>query len=141
MAQVTRSTRRKVFIAARYRCGYCLTAQAISGAQLHIEHIIPQASGGTSDESNLWVACAWCNSFKGVQTHAIDPESGKETPLFNPRLEQWSAHFCWSDNGIYILGITAVGRATVSALQLNHEYILPARRHWVSAGWHPPEDS
>ena len=139
MTYIPRGLRRKILIAAQHRCGYCLTSQLISGAQLHIEHIIPLADGGTSDETNLWIACAWCNGFKGTQTLAVDPETKKEAPLFNPRFQQWAAHFRWSDNGIFIFGITATGRATVMALQLNNEYILPARRHWVSAGWHPPQ--
>ncbi|MFQ5855447.1 MAG: HNH endonuclease [Anaerolineae bacterium] len=65
------------------RCGYCLTSQRISGAQMHIEHIIPRSQGGTSDETNLWLACAWCNSYKWAKTHAVDPETGNEVPLFN----------------------------------------------------------
>ncbi|MEZ4862811.1 MAG: HNH endonuclease signature motif containing protein [Caldilineaceae bacterium] len=140
MAYVSRSIRRKIFADAHYRGGYCLTSQLISGAQLHIEHILPVASGGTSDENNLWVACAWCNGFKGVQVGALDPESGKEVSLFNPRSQRWAEHFRWSGDGTTIIGLTATGRATVIALQLNNEYILPARRHWVSAGWHPPND-
>jgi 5-methylcytosine-specific restriction endonuclease McrA len=31
---------------------------------MHIEHIIPLARGGRSDESNLCLACAWCNSYE-----------------------------------------------------------------------------
>lgn len=79
--------RRKIAEAARHRCGYCQTSQLISGSQMHIEHMIPLAVGGTSDEANLWLSCAWCNSFKGIRTHAIDPVSGDSVPLFNPRKE------------------------------------------------------
>ena len=38
-----------------------------------------------------------------------------------------------------IVGLTAIGRATVEALKMNNEFIVPARRHWVEAGWHPPQ--
>jgi 5-methylcytosine-specific restriction endonuclease McrA len=48
--------RRRVAEAARYRCGYCRTQQAVIGIPLHIEHIIPLAAGGTSEENNLWLA-------------------------------------------------------------------------------------
>ncbi|BAZ12013.1 HNH endonuclease [Calothrix sp. NIES-4071] len=34
--------------------------------------------------------------------------------------------------------ITACGRATVIALQLNNVYAVTVRQAWVSAGWHPP---
>jgi hypothetical protein len=107
---------------------------------MHIEHIVPLSRGGASDETNLWLACAWCNSYKGDKTHALDPVTGEDEPLFNPRTQRWADHFCWSDDGIKIIGLTPTGRATVLALRLNNEFILPARRHWVMAGWHPPQE-
>lgn len=106
---------------------------------MHIEHIRPRIRGGISDETNLWLACAWCNSYKGDKTHSVDPETGAEVPLFNPRTQRWSEHFRWSDDGAHIIGLTPTGRATVLALRLNNEFIVPARRHWIQAGWHPPE--
>jgi hypothetical protein len=139
MPAIPRALRRKIAIAAQFRCSYCLTAQQISGAQMHVEHIIPLARGGTSDESNLCLACAWCNSYKGAQTHAVDPLSSVLTPLFNPRTETWSTHFRWSDDGAEIIGVTSTGRATVVALRLNNELIAAARRQWALAGWHPPQ--
>lgn len=123
---------------AGHRCGYCQTAQAYSGIQLHIEHIIPLAAGGETIESNLWLACALCNGYKGTQTHAPDPVTNGLVPLFNPRTQNWLEHFAWSEDGLLIIGQTPCGRATVLALQLNNEYITPARRNWVRVGWHPP---
>jgi 5-methylcytosine-specific restriction endonuclease McrA len=64
MESLSRATRDKIASAAHYRCEYCQTAQEISGAQMHIEHIIPLSRGGRSDDSNLCLACAWCNSYK-----------------------------------------------------------------------------
>jgi hypothetical protein len=107
---------------------------------MHIEHIVPLSHGGTSDETNLWLACAWCNSYKGDRTHALDPITGEEVPLFNPRAQRWLDHFQWSEDGTQIAGLTPTGRATVLALRLNNEFILAARRHWVLAGWHPPQE-
>jgi len=40
-----------------------------------------------------------------------------------------------------IVGLTPTGRATVTALNLNNPYIVPARRLWALAGWHPPKES
>lgn len=125
-------------VAADHRCGYCQTSQLISGAQMHVEHIIPLVHGGTSDESNLWLACAWCNSHKGTKTHAVDPLTGVEAPLFNPRTQAWSDHLRWSDGGREIVGQTPTGRATVAALRLNNEFLVASRRQWILAGWHPP---
>lgn len=107
---------------------------------MHVEHIIPEAAGGKSDESNLWLACPLCNGYKGIKTHEIDPETGHEVQLFNPRTESWKEHFVWGADGTKIIGITPIGRATVIALRLNNEYVVPSRKVWVRAGLHPPVD-
>jgi 5-methylcytosine-specific restriction endonuclease McrA len=137
---IPKELRRSIAAAARYRCGYCLSAQDIMGVRLHVEHIIPLVVGGLTIAANLWLACPLCNGYKGIQTHAFDPETGAFVPLFNPRTQNWRKHFAWSEDGTKILGQTPVGRATVLALQLNNEYIVPARRRWVAAGGHPPSD-
>ncbi|HSN75089.1 MAG TPA: HNH endonuclease [Anaerolineae bacterium] len=137
MAYIPRAVRRRVAALAEHRCGYCQTSQRISGAQMHIEHIVPLALGGTSDDNNLWLACAWCNSFKGAKISGVDPVTGVDVPLFNPRTQQWFEHFRWNDDGSEIVGLTVVGRATVAALRLNNEYLVASRRQWVAAGWHP----
>ncbi len=69
----------------------------------------------------------------------IDPENGERVSLFNPRRQVWREHFGWSEDGVFIVGRTACGRATVVALQLNHEHLVKARRRWVMVGWHPPQ--
>lgn len=139
MSYVPQAVRRRVIASAHQRCGYCLTDQRISGAHLQIEHILPLSRGGTSDESNLWLACAACNSYKGAITHAIDPETNTLVDLYNPRTQLWHEHFAWSNDGVAIVGTTPTGRATVIALHLNNDLIVTARRQWVLAGWHPPE--
>ena len=45
-------------------------------ARLEIEHVIPVARGGTSDEMNLWLSCPLCNRAKGDRVAATDPETG-----------------------------------------------------------------
>lgn len=42
-------------------CLYCGSSE-----NLHIEHIVPIAKGGTSEISNLTRACQRCNSYKGT---------------------------------------------------------------------------
>ena len=137
---ISKTTRERVASEARYRCGYCQTRQDVVGMPLHIEHINPKAAGGSSKIENLWLACPLCNNYKGTQTHATDPESGKRVPLFNPRVQEWPVHFRWSDDGTDVVGLTPVGRATVIALKLNRSPLRRARRRWVKAGWHPPTD-
>ncbi len=135
---IPESLRRVVAEQAKYRCGFCQTAQAISGIKLHVEHILPVSLNGQTVESNLWLACALCNDYKGAQTHAIDSMSGERVALFNPRMQKWVEHFAWSEDGVYIIGQTPCGRATVAAVQLNNEYVVIARKNWVKVGWHPP---
>jgi hypothetical protein len=138
--RVSVALRRRVATAARWRCGYCLTSQQIVGPLLEIEHIIPEARGGTNEESNLFLACPMCNSHKADRQEALDPESGLVVLLFNPRTELWAEHFEWIEEGTIIRGKTPKGRATVAALNMNHADVVAARHLWVTAGWHPPTD-
>lgn len=61
------SLRKKVAETAQYRYGYCLTQTLITGVAMQIEHIIPESLGGSSAESNLWLACATCNLHKAAR--------------------------------------------------------------------------
>ena len=138
MESISTARRDKIASGAHHRCEYCQTAQEISGAQMHIEHIIPLSRGGHSDAGNLCLACAWCNSYKWAQTSGLDPVTHEDVPLFHPRTQSWHEHFRWSQDGVHLLGLTASGRATIETLRMNNAFIVPARRHWVEAGWHPP---
>jgi len=110
-------------------------------ARLEIEHIIPRAQGGSDDESNLWLACPICNRHKSDKTVGIDPRSGARAPLFNPRTQAWTDHFRWSEDGLCIIGLTPIGRATVAVLHLSDDPdALEVRSYWILAGWHPPDD-
>jgi hypothetical protein len=132
---------RRVRIAAQHRCGYCLSPQHLVMARLEIEHIRPIAKGGTNDEANLWLACPICNRYKGDQTDATDPVTSERVPLYNPRTQNWFQHFQWSSDGLHIIGLTPVGRATVVTLHLSDDPdALTVRSYWVLAGWHPPKE-
>ena len=106
---------------------------------LEIEHIIPEGVGGSSDEANLWLACPRCNRHKGMQIDALDEMTNERVPLFNPRQQRWAEHFAWEQDGLYIVGLTAIGRATVQALQMNNPFVIYSRRIWIAWGWHPPK--
>ncbi|RKZ87545.1 MAG: HNH endonuclease [Candidatus Parabeggiatoa sp. nov. 1] len=135
---ISTELRRQVRTDAGKRCGYCLSAEIITGIPLEIEHIIPESLGGLTVRENLWLACHRCNKFKGERTQFTDPVTTEMAPLFNPRAQNWYEHFHWNLEGIFIIGETPSGRATIEALQLNNEYVVEARRFWVIAGWHPP---
>lgn len=136
--RISTSLRRRVREQARRRCGYCLRAEEFAGERMTMEHLHPESRGGLTIESNLWLACRSCNEYKGTQTHARDPLTGKRIRLFNSRMQEWDENFIWDENGTEILGITPTGRATVVAMCLNNPEIRSARRHWVAAGWWPP---
>ena len=137
---ISARVRQRVAEESRHRCGYCLRTEELMGMPMTLDHIIPEAAGGSSSEENLWLACRRCNEFKGTQTHARDPLTDRHVRLFDPRQQRWSEHFAWSEDGTEIQGLTPCGRATVVALQLNNPEIVVARRLWVSAGWWPPEN-
>lgn len=138
-AYIPKKLREKIKKEAKNRCGYCLSPQHLLMARLEIEHIVPLAQGGSSDEDNLWLACPICNRYKADKLTGIDPKTSEVISLFNPRGQNWFDHFKWSTDGLRIIGVTAVGRATVSALRLSDDYdVLLVRSYWVAAGWHPP---
>jgi 5-methylcytosine-specific restriction endonuclease McrA len=60
--------RERIRAEAGDRCGYCQSSQQYVLSPLEIDHIIPQALGGTDHPDNLWLACHLCNSYKGPQT-------------------------------------------------------------------------
>ena len=104
---------------------------------MEVEHIDPN---GSDLLENLCLSCGNCNRSKAIAMMAIDPETGKEVSLFNPRQQKWSEHFMWIDNGQRIAGLTPIGRATVVRLKMNREHMMRARLCWVIAGFHPPKD-
>lgn len=71
--------------------------------------------------------------FKRDFVSAIDPDSGVETALFNPRTQNWTDHFRWNDENTRLIGLSAVGRATVSRLRMNRSGAVRARQRWVDA--------
>jgi len=121
-------------------CAYCFTYENNSGFPMTIDHIIPRSQGGETVFANLCFACRTCNEFKGNQTQAKDPLTGKNTVIFNPRQHDWNEHFEWDESGAYISGLTEIGRATVNALKMNNPVVVSVRRRWISVGWHPPDN-
>jgi hypothetical protein len=137
---ISAEKRRRVIETFRNRCAYCLSSADIIGPVLEIDHIIPISRGGSSEEENLTLSCPNCNGRKGDRIDAVDPDSGKSVRLFHPRNHRWNEHFLWSEDGIWILGKTPEGRATIAALNMNESNIRASRHLWATVGWHPPAD-
>jgi HNH endonuclease len=137
--------RRQVRLRADARCEYCHSPEKVSAARFEVDHTHPRSLGGSDDFENLALACQRCNGNRYNFIQAADPLTKQQVALFNPRVHQWAEHFQWSQEGCYILGTSAIGRATVVRLDMNDELhndaaIVEARAAWIGVGWHPPKD-
>lgn len=130
------SLRRATIARAKDRCEYCGLSQVGQVATFHIDHVIPVAAGGATTLENLALACVSCSLRKGARQEIIDPETGDRVRIFNPRRQDWGEHFCW--DGVRVMGLTVVGRATIAALLLNREVMLNIRGEEEFFDRHPP---
>jgi len=136
--KIKQATMRLVRQRAKHLCEYCHTAERWQHIAFTMDHIIPVTSGGISEESNLALACFYCNRRKSNKITGIDPENNKFVFLFHPRQHQWEQHFIWSSDGVRIIGISSIGRATVSLFNFNRERVLKIRAADIVINRHPP---
>lgn len=136
--RVTIKQRRLVTERAKGCCEYCRSQARFGTQTFAVEHIVPRYAGGKTILDNLALSCLGCNGYKHTKTHALDPETGQETPLFHPRRQAWADHFAWDETFTLIIGQTATGRATVVALKLNRPELVNLRRALSAVGEHPP---
>ena len=136
MPYIPLSLQRLVFQRAQDRCEYCRLSQTGQEATFHIDHVHPVASGGLTTDDNLALACVSCSLRKSARELVEDPLTGNVVPIFNPRKQNWDEHFQW--DGVNVSGLTAIGRATVSALDMNRPTILEIRREEIFFQRHPP---
>jgi 5-methylcytosine-specific restriction endonuclease McrA len=78
---------------ARYCCEYCQSQLKFSADSYSVEHIVARSRDGSNDLSNLALSCQRCNNAKFVAIEATDPLTGRPTPLFHPRQDDWAEHF------------------------------------------------
>lgn len=131
--------RRAVMERAAFLCEYCHLRQDLCPEPFELDHIIPRTRGGATTFDNLSLACPVCNNAKAWHVQGTDPVSGRLVRLFHPRRQRWKRHFRWSADFGTITGRTAVGRATVVALEMNHVRVVQIRLLWAVLGLHPPE--
>lgn len=137
MTSVAGRVRRLVVARAGGRCEYCKLAQDGQEATFHVDHVVPSAAGGRTVADNLALACVSCSLRKEARRSAPDPDTGRTVPLFHPRRQTWRVHFQWAGNRI--VGRTATGRATASALRMNRPLIVAIRAEEALRGRHPPK--
>jgi len=126
------STREFVRRRAKDRCEYCLLRQEHSELTHHIEHIVARQHGGGDNVDNLALSCHRCNLHKGPNLTAVDPVGGELVHLFHPRRDRWAEHFLF--RGVWIQGMTPVGRATVHLLAMNDPRRLELRFELLTHG-------
>ncbi|MEP7120376.1 MAG: HNH endonuclease signature motif containing protein [Byssovorax sp.] len=124
---------------AGHRCEYCHAPEQWQYVEFTMEHLVPIAAGGASTVENLALACFACNRHKWDRRTGTDPEVGVESRLFDPRADRWNDHFAWSADGLELVGVTPVGRATVNMLALNRDRLKQIRAGDLEVGRHPPE--
>jgi hypothetical protein len=120
-------------------CEYCHTSEEWQYVMFTIDHIIPVSKGGTNNLDNLCLACFHCNRKKSNKLYTFDPLTDKKVKLFNPRKDIWNDHFIWSCDRFYLIGVTPIGRGTISELKLNRERIIHIRGVDVGVKRHPPK--
>lgn len=135
---VTTEQRQVVAERAQGCCEYCWSQAHYATQSFSVEHIIPRSKGGATILDNLALSCQGCNNHKYNKTEGVDPANQAFVPLYHPRLDSWRDHFVWSDDYLFILGITSIGRATVATLHLNRDGIVNLRRILYQVGEHPP---
>jgi 5-methylcytosine-specific restriction endonuclease McrA len=109
---------------ANFRCEYCQIHNDDMFLSFEIDHVIPLKHGGINAVENLAFACPHCNKHKGSDfATLLDDEIVR---LFNPRIEQWSAHFETS-NG-QILAKTRIGEASIKIFRFNQPDLLILRQ-------------
>lgn len=122
----------------RERCAYCQTAEWLTTSIFEYEHIIPLSAGGETAFFNLCLACPTCNRYKASRQFVWDEESQQTIHFYHPHQQRWDEHFKWNVDATELLGLTGIGKVTISALRMNRPQLLRIRRMWVKMNEHPP---
>lgn len=139
MTLVPHQLRQAIFLRAGGLCEYCRLAQATQVATFPVDHIVPVSSGGRTELDNLALACPRCNAAKWTHTVASDPDSGEVVRLFDPRRDNWSDHFQWSDTDpTWLEARSPTARAMAELLELNSQHRRQVRHWLIALGLHPP---
>lgn len=78
---ISKKLRFEIFKRDGFMCHYC--GAHPPSATLHVDHIVPVASGGRNDLGNLITACSFCNQGKGAR------DLGSETRNISLRIETY----------------------------------------------------
>jgi hypothetical protein len=110
--------------------------QHLIDAGHEIDHIIAEKHRGSTILENLALACFLCNNHKGPNIAGVDPLTGDTTRLYHPRIDIWIEHFQW--NREELQGLTAIGRTTITVLEINLRHRQLHRAALIEEGVFPP---
>ena len=88
---------------------------------------------GPTEINNLALACSHCNRHKGPNIAGFDPETRALSRLYDPRTDEWEAHFELHANGV-IAGLTPVARTTILVLDMNESDSVALRASLIVEG-------
>src|SRR5262245_38002722 len=131
------SLRQAVWDRAGGTCEYCHVPLAYDVLPYEVDHIIAEQHGGRTRLSNLAVACAACNKYKGPNVAGVGGPGGRVVRLFHPRRHRWGYPFRWE--GPFLVRRTAIGRVTVAVLRINLPYRVRFRAALMAAGVFPTQ--
>jgi hypothetical protein len=129
------SLERRVRERANNRCEYCKIPAYVTEFTFPLDHIIAEQHRGRTTYENLALSCPHDHFHKGPNIAGLDPMTGRLMRLFNPRRQRWSVHFAWDEP--MLVGKTAIGRTTLSVLNMNHPDRIEVRRLVIDAGVFP----
>jgi hypothetical protein len=122
---------------ANHRCEYCKAPEVVFNFPFEVEHIIPLSRQGSTDETNLALACRSCNLRKGNRISGVSSTSGSDIRFFHPREDQWDDHFQVQTETGEIVGKTPIGNITVTSLEMNSPAQIAASQLWIRLGVFP----
>jgi hypothetical protein len=122
---------------AAHRCEYCCAPEVVFNFPFEVERIVPTARQGSDEGTNLALACRACNLHKTDCLTGIDEITQTEVRLLHPRQDRWEEHFRVDTESGMIVGLTAVGRATVRRVNMNSPIQRTARWIWIQLGLFP----
>lgn len=115
-------------------CEYCAVPQAAGIIKFQCDHIISEKLGGETRADNLAFCCPFCNLYKGPNISSFSGVPPRNTPLFNPRLDDWKDHFFYTEDG-ELHSNTDIGKGTIFVLNINSVDRIIDRKLLFQNGW------
>ena len=106
-----------------FECAYCKQRPLM---WWNSEHVQPRSSGGSLEAGNEVPSCPRCNTFKRNAVRVLDPYTGTQQRLFDPRCDVWADNFSKHPLWEVPVGASPVGRATAALLfRVSSERLFP----------------